>query len=200
LRHNDLYHARPFTPGLSSRGRGGKGELQAPLQKYVGQIVLGLQVVRFAILLQCVVLPAPGEVRHVGNDQAITPIQQPGSVQQAGSGQRQAPGIVIQLLPRSPRRSRRLSRQGKLQQVFQIIEAGLEQVVLQAARRVQQAAQQRPLGKARVQQPQFLPQQRGVGLRIRHQRLPVLGAGLRIVANILVDPFEMRRTAHDAIE
>ncbi len=51
------------------------GQLQTAFQKHVGQIVFGLGVMGFAVGFQRVVLLAPRQIGHVGDDQVVTVTQ-----------------------------------------------------------------------------------------------------------------------------
>jgi hypothetical protein len=122
------------------------------------------RVMRFAIVFQRLALLAARQIGHVGHHQVVARIQQPGRIQQAlraVSARSQLSSCNSLACPHSV--AGLLGGQRPPQQLAQRLEAGRGQVVLQAARRVQQAAQQRRLGKAGVQQAQFLRSSSALG-------------------------------------
>ena len=131
-----MHHARTLP------GQRGVRQLQAALQKHVGQVVFGVGVMLGAIGFQRVVLLAARQVRHVGNHQVVAPLQQPGGVEQAPGAQGQFQQFAVGRIGGAAFLGQRLG-----QQLAQRLHVGGGQVVLQAARGVEQAAQQRGLGK-----------------------------------------------------
>ena len=95
-----------------------------------------------AIGFQRIVLLAARQVGHVGDDQVVAPLQQTGGVEQAPGAQGQFQQFAVGRIGGAAFLGQRLG-----QQFAQRLHVGGGQVVFQAARGVEQAAQQRGLGK-----------------------------------------------------
>ncbi|HBM63206.1 MAG TPA: hypothetical protein DD418_04920, partial [Pseudomonas sp.] len=130
LRHDDLHRAP------------NRGQFQTTFQEHIGQIVLGQFVVSLAEVLESVGLLTPRQIWHVSNHQLITLPQQLGRPRQALRGN----GRLMQILFTSFTDRQRLG-----QQRLYLIPVGSEQIALEAARRIDQRAENRRIAEGVVE-------------------------------------------------